>query len=218
MMRLIEKYISPAGDELWASVACDASAKYVLNSPDINTDDIQIPESEKDISTRELSGMFLRNLVAGGARLIGGSADLGGSTNARTDAHIDIVPPKFRGNYINYGVREHAMGAIMNGIASVGLRPYGSTFLVFSDYMRPSIRLAAMSGLPVIYVFTHDSIAVGADGPTHQPVEQLPSLRLIPNLNVIRPCNGAEVAYAWRMAIADTGRPSAIILSRQKYV
>lgn len=216
MMRLIEKYISPAGDELWASVACDASAKYVLNSPDINTDDIQIPESEKDISTRELSGMFLRNLVAGGARLIGGSADLGGSTNARTDAHIDIVPPKFRGNYINYGVREHAMGAIMNGIASVGLRPYGSTFLVFSDYMRPSIRLAAMSGLPVIYVFTHDSIAVGADGPTHQPVEQLPSLRLIPNLNVIRPCNGAEVAYAWRMAIADTGRPSAIILSRQK--
>ncbi|MGN0916595.1 MAG: transketolase-like TK C-terminal-containing protein, partial [Candidatus Enterousia sp.] len=104
----------------------------------------------------------------------------------------------------------------MNGLTVAGLRPYGSTFLAFSDYMRPSIRLSALSKLPVIYVFTHDSIAVGEDGPTHQPVEQLASLRLIPNLNVFRPCNMAEVAYSWRSAIESVDAPSCIILSRQK--
>lgn len=217
MMRLIEKNISPEGDNLWALVAHDAVAKYVLNVPEIVTDTVPVPDSDKEISTRELSGMYLQSLISSGACLIGGSADLGGSTNVKVKGSIDILPTKFKGNYINYGVREHAMGAIMNGLAASGLRPYGSTFLVFSDYMRPSIRLAAMSRLPVIYVFTHDSIAVGADGPTHQPVEQLPSLRLIPNLNVYRPCNGDEVAYAWRSAIADTVHPSAIILSRQKF-
>lgn len=217
MMRLVENNISPDGDDLWKTVAHEATAKYVLNMPNIKTDTVPVPESDKEISTRELSGIYLQNLIAGGACLIGGSADLGGSTNVKTKSSIDIVPPKFKGNYINYGVREHAMGAIMNGLAASGLRPYGATFLVFSDYMRPSIRLAAMSGLPVIYVFTHDSIAVGADGPTHQPVEQLPSLRLTPNLNVYRPCNGAEVAYAWQSAIADVVHPSAIILSRQKF-
>lgn len=168
------------------------------------------------ISTRELSGKFLERLMATGANLIVGSADLGGSTNVKNSSAREISADQFDGNYINYGVREHAMGAVMNGMAAAGLRPVGSTFLVFSDYMRPSIRLAALSGLPVIYVFTHDSVAVGEDGPTHQPIEQLPSLRLMPNLNVFRPCNGPEVASAWTFALSDTARPSCIILSRQK--
>lgn len=213
---LIEKYTSSMGDSLWADVARDAPAKYVQNPLDVAVDNIIAPDAPTDISTRELSGMYLNALISGGVRLIGGSADLSASTNARVAAHHDIMPGKFSGNFINYGVREHAMGAIMNGLALSGLRPYGSTFLAFSDYMRPSIRLAALSGLPVIYVFTHDSIAVGEDGPTHQPVEQLASLRLIPNMNVFRPCNMAEVAAAWRSAIAETNRPSCIILSRQK--
>lgn len=169
-----------------------------------------------ETSTRELSGEFLTSLLEYGTDLIGGSADLGGSTNVKTTASHEIKPGDFDGNYINYGVREHAMGAIMNGLAAAGMRPYGSTFLAFSDYMRPAIRIAALSGLPVIYVLTHDSIAVGEDGPTHQPIEQLPSLRLMPNLNVFRPCNGAEVAAAWTFALSDTSRPSCIVLSRQK--
>lgn len=216
LMRLAEKFISPMGEKLWRTVAADASAKYVFNPLDVSVANIPAPDSIDDISTRELSGMYLKSLISAGVRLIGGSADLAASTNAKTAAHRDIMPDNFSGNFINYGVREHAMGAIMNGLAISGMRPYGSTFLVFSDYMRPSIRLAALSCLPVIYVFTHDSICVGEDGPTHQPVEQLPSLRLIPNLNVFRPCNGAEVAYAWTAAIRDTARPSCIILSRQK--
>lgn len=213
---LIEKYTSSAGEKLWADVARDAPAKYVQNPLDVAVENISAPNTSADISTRELSGMYLNALISGGVRLIGGSADLSASTNARTPAHHDIMPGKFSGNFINYGVREHAMGAIMNGLTYAGLRPYGSTFLAFSDYMRPSIRLAALSGLPVIYVFTHDSIAVGEDGPTHQPVEQLASLRLIPNLNVFRPCNMTEVVYAWRTAIEDVNHPSCIILSRQK--
>ena len=216
LMRLMERYISPVGDDLWEIVANNAPVENLFDKQAIDFNSVAVPEFDSNISTRELSGIYLKLLINAGADLIGGSADLGASTNVKTDESIDIAPPKFDGNYINYGVREHAMGAIMNGMAYVGLRSYGSTFLVFSDYMRPSIRLAALSRLPVIYVFTHDSIAVGADGPTHQPIEQLPSLRLIPNLNVIRPCNGAEVAYAWRRAINDTSNPTAIILSRQK--
>ena len=217
MMRLIEKNISQSGDDLWTKVAHEATAKYVLNIPTIKVDEVAVPGSDKAMSTRELSGMYLQSLISAGASLVGGSADLGANTGAKVKASIDISPDSFKGNYINYGVREHAMGAIMNGLAASGIRPYGSTFLVFSDYMKPAIRLAALSGLPVIYVFSHDSIAVGPDGPTHQPVEQLPSLRLIPNLNVYRPCNGAEVAYAWQAAISDNKRPSAIVLSRQKF-
>ena len=216
MMRLTESFISPIGEDLWNCVAKDAPAKYILNQADVCPKNIKAPKVDKDISTRELSGMFLQELISNGVGLIGGSADLSSSTSAKVNGHVCIAPRKFVGNFINYGVREHAMGAIMNGLAAAGLRPYGSTFLVFSDYMRPSIRLAALSKLPVIYVFTHDSIAVGADGPTHQPVEQLPSLRLIPNLNVFRPCNGEEVAYAWCRAISEKDKPTAIILSRQK--
>ena len=218
MMRLVEKNISIVGDDLWATVASDAAAKYALHMPNVKCTNLSVPNLGEFASTRELSGVYLQELISAGVGLIGGSADLGHSTNVRVAASVDIEPPRFRGNYINYGVREHAMGAIMNGLTAAGLRAYASTFLVFSDYMRPAIRLAAMSGLPVIYVFTHDSVAVGADGPTHQPVEQLPGLRLIPNLNVYRPCNGDEVAYAWQSALNDAHRPSAIVLSRQKFV
>lgn len=216
MADLIEKYTSRMGEKLWATVAgraaapcgtiVDAPVRAIVPTPSID---------RVDISTRELSGIFLEKLVETDKCLIGGSADLSASTNVHTSAHIDITSDNFNGNFIHYGVREHAMGAIMNGMAITGARPYGSTFLVFSDYMRPSIRLAALMHLPVIYVFTHDSIAVGPDGPTHQPVEQLPSLRLIPNLHVWRPCNMAEVAAAWRHAIDAHDHPSAIILSRQ---
>lgn len=214
--QLIERYSSSVGEELWKSVARDAPAKYVVNQLDVCASHILMPAVDGEISTRELSAKYLNQLISAGVGLIGGSADLSASTGAKTSSHIDITPADFSGNFINYGVREHAMGAIMNGIATCGMRPYGSTFLVFSDYLRPSIRLAALSGLPVIYVFSHDSVAVGEDGPTHQPIEQLPSLRLMPNLNVFRPCNGAEVAVSWRMAIHDISRPSCIILSRQK--
>ena len=216
MNNLADKLYSTRGADLWAYLAA-RSVDVVTPWPGAWMPEIRAPHADDAISTRELSGMCLRELMDMGVRLIGGSADLASSTNARVAAHRDFSPSDFTGNYINYGVREHAMGAIMNGLAMDGLRPYGSTFLVFSDYMRPAIRLAAMSGLPVIYVFTHDSINVGEDGPTHQPIEQLPSLRLIPNLNVFRPCNGAEVAYAWRTAIGTNNRPTALILSRQKF-
>ena len=216
MMRLTERFISPCGDDLWSELAHDMTGVQQVEIPKINADNISIPHSTTDMSTREMSGMFVEKLMANGINVVGGSADLGHSTNVKVKSSVDILPPDFVGNYINYGVREHAMGAIMNGMVAGGVRAYGSTFLVFSDYMRASIRIAAMSGLPAIYVFTHDSVAVGPDGPTHQPIEQLPSLRLIPNLNVFRPCNADEVAYAWHAALSDTEHPSAIILSRQK--
>ena len=146
-----------------------------------------------------------------------GSADLAYNTCVKTKHSKDIVPDSFNGNYINYGVREHGMAAIVNGLVVGGIRAVASTFLVFSDYMRPSIRIAALSKIPAIYVFSHDSICVGEDGPTHQPIEQLPSLRMIPNLTVIRPCNMTEVAFAWNHAIENTDGPTAIILSRQKF-
>lgn len=216
LVRLTERFNSPDGESLWHGVAADASAKYVSHPLDVSTSVNNAPVFIDPISTRELSGIYLEKLISSGVRIIGGSADLAASTNAKTPSHHDITPSNFSGNFINYGVREHAMGAIMNGLSLSGLCPYGSTFLVFSDYLRPSIRLAALSRLPVIYVFTHDSIAVGEDGPTHQPIEQLPSLRLMPNLNVFRPCNGDEVAWSWNTAIASTNTPSCIILSRQK--
>ncbi|MDE6481473.1 MAG: transketolase [Alphaproteobacteria bacterium] len=210
---------SERGMELWAEFASESAnatdAMPAWSASDLSNINITW-DMDKDAATRELSGIFLSRLMDENPNLVVGSADLGGSTNVKSAAARDIMPGEFVGNYINYGVREHAMGAVMNGLAAAGLRPAGSTFLVFSDYMRPSIRLAALSGLPVIYVFTHDSVAVGEDGPTHQPIEQLPSLRLMPNLNVFRPCNGPEVAAAWTFALSDTARPSCIILSRQK--
>jgi transketolase len=147
--------------------------------------------------------------------LLGGSADLGGSneTVLQNQEDFHLTPS---GRNLHFGVREHAMGAILNGMAlHGGVRPYGGTFLVFADYMRPAIRLAALSRLPVIYVFTHDSIGVGEDGPTHQPIEQLASLRAIPNLTVVRPADAAETAVAWRVALERAG-PVALVLTRQK--
>ncbi|MBQ2017337.1 MAG: transketolase [Alphaproteobacteria bacterium] len=213
--QLIQNYVSPLGEEVWRNVAMEQVPIIGGVREDI-VPNVSLPELTRDVSTRELSGMFLEELFKAGANVVGGSADLGGSTNVHVGAVRDITPDDFSGNYINYGVREHAMGAIMNGLMIAGVRCFGSTFLVFSDYLRPSIRLAAMSKLPVVYVFTHDSIAVGEDGPTHQPIEQLPSLRLIPNLNVYRPCNGVEVMFAWRRALTEPERPTCIILSRQK--
>ena len=214
LMTLIQSNISPKGDVLWRQVASQ-DVDTILCHDDQELPKVVLPVVGEYISTRQLSGIYLNELLKYGAKIVGGSADLGGSTNVKVSASREITPDDFSGNYINYGVREHAMAAIMNGMVSCGVRTYGSTFLAFSDYMRPGIRLSALSGLPVVYVFTHDSVAVGEDGPTHQPVEQLPSLRLIPNLNVFRPCNGTELMFAWQRALSEKNRPSAIVLSRQ---
>ena len=167
-------------------------------------------------ATRKTSGHILNALAEKLPTLIGGSADLAPSNNTRLNAFGDIAADDFSGRNIHFGVREHAMGGILNGMAlHGGVIPYGGTFLVFSDYMRPAIRLAALMGLPVIYVFTHDSIGLGEDGPTHQPVEHLAALRAIPNLCVIRPADATETAAAWRLAISQQSGPTALILSRQ---
>ena len=150
-------------------------------------------------------------------QLIGGSADLSGSNNTKTNNSKIINSKNFDGNYIHYGVREHGMAAVMNGLALYGgLIPYGGTFLIFSDYCKPSIRLSALMGLKVIYIFSHDSIGLGEDGPTHQPIEQLAGLRAIPNLNVFRPADINETLECWQIALKSENTPSAIALSRQK--
>lgn len=168
------------------------------------------------VSSRAASGKVLRALAQATPELVGGSADLAESTCTGIDGK-SVTPGDYRGRNIHFGVREHAMGAMLNGIAlHGGLRPFGGTFLVFSDYMRPAIRLAALMKLPVVYVFTHDSIAVGEDGPTHQPVEQLTALRTIPGLAVIRPADANETARAWELALRRIEGPTALILSRQE--
>ena len=172
-------------------------------------------KNPKPIATRKSSEMFL-NILTKLPNVIGGSADLAGSNNTKTKDHKIIKPKNFSGNYIHYGVREHAMCGIMNGIALHSkLIPYGGTFLIFSDYCKPSIRLAAMMKQRVIYVFTHDSIGLGEDGPTHQPIEQLTSLRSIPNLNVFRPADTIETFECWQLAIKSQSTPSVIALTRQ---
>lgn len=215
MLSLISQNANEAGVRLWNTVGMRPIAKTLRATNALKR--IKISKIPERISTRELSGIYLDLLVGAGADLIIGSADLANNTHVKTSHAIDISANNFNGNFINYGVREHGMGTIMNGLIAGGLRAVGSTFLAFSDYMRPAIRIAALSKLPAIYVFSHDSIAVGEDGPTHQPIEQLPSLRLIPNLNVYRPCNINEIAYAWNAAIESQDTPSAIILSRQKF-
>ena len=176
-----------------------------------------IPEFSKDkpIATRAASGMVLNALCSKNKFLLGGSADLTGSNNTRPKDFKAIQKGDYDGRYIHFGIREHGMGAVLNGLCLHGLRSYGGTFLVFSDYMRPSIRLAALMGLPAIYVFTHDSIGLGEDGPTHQPIEQLTALRVIPNLTVIRPADANETAQAWRAAMLRKDGPTALILTRQ---
>ena len=169
------------------------------------------------IATRKSSEKILSKLVEKNKALIGGSADLSGSNNTKTKNHKIIKPGNFTGNYIHYGVREHAMSGVMNGLAlHSGLIPYGGTFLIFSDYCKPSIRLSALMKQRVIYVMSHDSIGLGEDGPTHQPIEQLSGLRSIPNLNVFRPADTTETLECWQLALENTNTPSVIALTRQK--
>jgi len=168
------------------------------------------------IATRAASGSVINALAPVLPELNGGSADLAPSNDTSVEEGGDFASDRPSGRNLHFGIREHAMGAIMNGMAlHGGLRPYGGTFLVFSDYMRPSLRLAALMGQPTIYVFTHDSIGLGEDGPTHQPVEQLAALRAIPGFTVMRPADATEVSEAWRFAIKSEG-PVALVLTRQK--
>ncbi len=184
----------------------------------VNLDDVLPAFEEEDaLATRAASGKVLDAIVSRIPSLLGGSADLTGSNNTLPKGEEGITAETFENRYIYYGVREHAMAALMNGMAlHGGIIPYGGTFLVFSDYMRNSVRLAAMMGIRVIFVFTHDSIGLGEDGPTHQPVEHVASLRLIPNLTVIRPADARETARAWKMALENSKGPTALILTRQK--
>ena len=171
----------------------------------------------ESIATRNSSEKILSVLTQKIPNLIGGSADLTGSNNTKTKNHKIIKSKDFKGNYIHYGVREHAMCGIMNGLAlHSNLVPYGGTFLIFSDYCKPSIRLASLMKLRVIYVMTHDSIGIGEDGPTHQPIEQLSSLRSIPNLNVFRPADTTETFECWQLALESLNSPSVLALTRQK--
>jgi len=172
---------------------------------------------DQPLATRAASGQVMQVLAEYLPNMIGGSADLNSSTKTGLKQFSDFQADNPGGSNIHFGVREHAMGAILSGLClHGGLRPFGSTFLVFFDYMKPSVRLAALMGLPVVYVYTHDSIAVGEDGPTHQPVEQLSHLRSIPNMHVLRPADGRETAAAWLHALQRRCGPTALILSRQK--
>jgi transketolase len=183
------------------------------------------PADAKGIATRAASGKVLEALAPVLPELWGGSADLAESNNTTMKGEPSFIPSEYAtkdfpgheyGRTLHFGIREHAMGAILNGIVlHGGTRPYGGTFLVFSDYMRPAVRLAALMKLPVIYVWTHDSIGLGEDGPTHQPVEHLSALRAIPGLDVVRPADANETAWAWRQALTHTDRPAALALSRQ---
>lgn len=170
---------------------------------------------DKPLATRVASGKVLDAIALKIPTVAGGSADLTPSNNTKPKDAKAIKKEDFSGSYIHFGIREHGMGTIMNGLALHGFRPYGGTFLVFSDYMRPAVRLAALMGLPVVYVYTHDSIGLGEDGPTHQPVEHAMALRTIPNLVVIRPADANETAAAWKIALNRKEGPTALLLTRQ---
>lgn len=189
---------------------------------------LEAAKSEKAMATRALSGQVIQKLAMIAPFVIGGSADLAPSTNTLIKDAGSIERPKedrkdppaddlFAGRNLHFGIREHAMGAIVNGLTLYGSwRAYGATFLIFSDYMRPSVRLAAMMNIPSIFVYTHDSVFLGEDGPTHQPIEHLWSLRLIPNMTLFRPADGAETAMAWAWAVGKSEGPTLIVLTRQK--
>ncbi len=174
-------------------------------------------QTKPKMATRQCSSSVIKSISDILPELIGGSADLSGSNNTKTENSKIITSKNFSGNYIHYGVREHAMAGVMNGIALYGcLIPFGGTFLIFSDYLKPSMRLSSLMRLRVIYIFSHDSIGLGEDGPTHQPIEQLEHLRAIPNLNVFRPADINETLECWEIALKSKNNPSAIALSRQK--
>lgn len=172
----------------------------------------KLPDNKE--ATRITNQKIMSELVKGIPMLIGGSADLGSSTKTYLSELFDIKPNDFSGKNIWFGIREHSMGAILNGLALLNFRPYGSTFLSFSDYQKPAVRMSALMKLPVTYIYTHDSILVGEDGPTHQPIEQLAMLRSMPNLNVYRPCDAKELIGCWQMILSSNITPSALILSR----
>jgi len=204
----------------WAKAYPDLAKAYEAAMHKTLPDDLetQLLDSLPDQpnATRRLSGTVIQKIADLVPYFIGGSADLAPSTSTLMKAYEDLTPSTFEGRNFHFGVREHAMGSILNGLALYGgYIPFGATFLVFADYMRPPIRLASLMGIQVIYVFTHDSIFVGEDGPTHQPVEQIASLRLIPGMTVIRPADGPEVAAAWAYALRHQSGPTALILTRQ---
>jgi transketolase len=176
----------------------------------------KLAATPKDIATRTACEFALESLIPALPEMVGGSADLTGSNNTRTKSMQAITATDFSGRFIHYGIREHGMAAAMNGMTlHGGIIPYSGTFLVFSDYMRPAIRLAALMGERVVHVLTHDSIGLGEDGPTHQPVEHLAALRAIPNLLVFRPCDAVETAECWELALKAKDRPSVLALTRQ---
>ncbi|NOZ05022.1 MAG: transketolase [Chloroflexi bacterium] len=209
---LLERYRRSFPDlaEAWdAAMSGELPAGWDENLPTFDA-------GGKPLATRKASEAALNAAAPYLPTLVGGSADLSVSNNTFLKGYADVNTGAFAGRNLHFGVREHSMGAVLNGMAlHGGLRPYGGTFLVFSDYMRPSIRLAAMMHLPVIYVFTHDSIGLGEDGPTHQPVEHLAALRAIPNLWVVRPAEANETVLAWKIALERKEGPTALILTRQ---
>ena len=199
--------------------AFDAAVSGALpvNLTDIvNAHKKSVIEGGASKATRQWSGAVLEPLTAAIPEMIGGSADLTGSNNTKT-SHTDVLTPdNWAGRYVHYGVREHAMAAAMNGMAlHGGIIPYSGTFLVFADYSRAALRLGALMGQRVVHVMTHDSIGLGEDGPTHQPVEHVASLRAMPNMLVFRPCDGVETAECWELALRNTGGPSTLALTRQ---
>jgi transketolase len=214
-----------AVEQVWQKMFADYSEKYPELAEQYTkafageTPELDIPKYEVDATgkaSRVTSQETIQHLSAQMPNFWGGSADLSASNNTMAKNDTDFMPDNYAGRNIWYGVREFAMGAIMNGIAlHGGTRTYGGTFFVFSNYMLPAVRMAALQDLPVTYVWTHDSIAVGEDGPTHEPVEQLASVRSMPNLDVIRPADGNEVIAAWRRSVTSKNRPTALVLTRQ---
>jgi transketolase len=183
--------------------------------PDDLPDLLPTFEAGEEMATRKASGETLDAIAPAVGFLIGGSADLTPSNKTAVEGRDDFEKDNRAGQYLRFGVREHGMAGVMNGMALSGLRPYGGTFLIFSDYLRPSLRLSALMEQPVTYVLTHDSVGLGEDGPTHQPVEHLAALRAIPNLTLIRPADAGEAAVAWQATLENTGGPTALALTRQ---
>jgi transketolase len=194
--------------ELRATIGGELAANYADQLPQY--------EAETQKATRQTSGEVINALAKTVPALFGGAADLASSTKTAIKGGGEFLPESYNGRNIWFGVREFAMSAAVNGMAlHGGVIPYGSTFFTFSDYAKPAIRLAALMGIPSIFVFTHDSIAVGEDGPTHEPIEQLAGLRAIPNVNVLRPADGNEVREAWKVAVESRNRPTVLVLTRQ---
>ena len=219
---LLEKKWKETIDKKYPKIKSELEKNYI-NSDLSKLEELIEKEKKKyfdikpSLATRQCSMSAIESISAILPQLIGGSADLSGSNNTKTNNSTIINSKNYNGNYIHYGVREHVMAAVMNGLALYsGIIPYGGTFLIFSDYCKPSIRLSALMGLKVIYIFSHDSIGLGEDGPTHQPIEQLAGLRAIPNLNVFRPADINETLECWEIALKSKNTPSVIALSRQK--